>query len=81
MTLSQFSCKPISDRTQLVMIHGRLLTVRLDPSNCIFLFYMYSFFVELWYQKTDCSVVMVHGFNSTDLLEPYLVNIDLSKLV
>ena len=81
MTLSQFSGYPISDRTRIVLIHGKMLAMRFDSWCYIFLYHLCVFFVEVWYSKADSSVVMVHGFKNTRTLEPYLKQIDLSELV
>ncbi|MFD3003948.1 hypothetical protein ACFS7Z_26565 [Pontibacter toksunensis] len=68
MTLSQFLCKPLADRTRLVLVHGNMLAVRLNKPCCIFLYRMRGFFAEVWYSKADSGVVKVRGFNGTSSL-------------
>lgn len=44
------------------------------------LYKMPEFFAEVWYSPEDNQIALVQGFESRELLEPYLDAIDLEEL-
>lgn len=80
MDFYEFNYLPGSERAELVWQHGRLLTTR-DHMGCtVVLYKMPEFFAEVWYSPEDNQIALVHGFNSTELLEPYIASMNLDDL-
>ncbi|WP_147294237.1 hypothetical protein [Pontibacter diazotrophicus] len=80
MDLHRFNSLPIERRAELVSQSGRLLTRGRQGCYSKTLYYMGSFFAEMWCSPANNHIVSVRGFTSNDCLEPYLDMIDLRDL-
>ena len=81
MDFYNFNCLPRDERAVLVWEYGRLLAIRTEMSCSVMLYHMPDFFAEVWYSPEDNQIALVHGFDSNELLEPYLNIIDLQGLM
>ncbi len=45
------------------------------------LFFLNDFYIELWYHKAGNKVDTIKAFTSAELLEPFLENIDISRVL
>lgn len=50
-------------------------------SCSVLLYLMGGFFAEVWNSPEDNLIGLLHGFNSRQLLDPYLEVIDLEELM
>ena len=81
MDFYAFNCLPRDTRTEVVWQQGRFLAVWLELGCSVVLYHLGSFFAEVWYSPEDNQIPLVHGFDSKQLLEPYLEVIDLERLL
>ena len=65
----------------LVSHKGVMLDERSNAKFNIYLFGLDSFYVELYFHRDSGHLAMLHPFDSTDKLAPYLKEIDLSTLL
>lgn len=79
MNLYQFNGLPIDGRAQAVWSAGTFLAVKSDGLVSTVLYHMSEFFAEVWYEVESNKVVLVRGFKSNRLLEPYAEMIDVSS--
>lgn len=79
MTLYQF--KALSDFEQAEAVwKGTLLGRREDGFYRVLLYQIDSFYVEVYYHKTANVILRFSPFSTTELLEPYLQQINLSDI-
>lgn len=81
MDFYQFNYMPRDQRAELVWGQGRFLAVRSYMGCIVALYHMPDFYAEVEYSPEDDQIALVHGFESRDLLEPYLDVIDLGELM
>ncbi len=60
---------------------GTYLGDRQDDNHSILLYEVDSFYVEVYYHKEFNNITRFRSFITTDLLEPYLRQIDLLQLL
>jgi hypothetical protein len=65
---------------ELVRNRGSFLAERFQYNLHIRLYQLFDFYVEVFSFSEEEKVVRIDAFEETDLLEPYLVFIDLSPL-
>jgi hypothetical protein len=80
MDFYEFNYLTGSDRAELVWQHGSLLAIREHMGCSVILYKLPEFFTEVWYSPEDNQIVLVHGFKSSELLEPYIESINLEEL-
>lgn len=80
MKVNHFQALSQGVRRELVKKKGALLANRHTEDFAILLYQMDAFYVELYYNLNTSEVAWVKSFESTDELEPYLENINLSNL-
>lgn len=68
-------------RAELVWQQGRLLAIRSEMGCSVLLYHLGGFLAKMLYSPEDNQIALVHGFNSRQLLEPYLEVIDLEGLM
>lgn len=81
MDFYQFNYLPREQRADLVWQSGQFLALRSHMGCSVALYRLSRFFAEVWYSPEDNQIALVHGFESRTLLEPYLDDIDLEKLM
>jgi hypothetical protein len=62
-------------------LHGIYIGKRKLTQLCTVLYQLDSFYVEIYYRKYRTYIDKIRVFESTDLLEPYLDQIDVEHLV
>jgi len=80
MTLAEF--KKLDEKTKAGVIYNTVqLAQRWDKEHHILLYQIDSFYVEIFYHKKDDSIQRVRSFRSLEQLDPYLGQIDVTKLI
>jgi len=80
MTLYHFNALDENEKHQLVWDKGILLATREDGHYKYLLYQIDSFYVERIYDASSNEIKPCKSFVSTNLLEPYLLQINLSEI-
>ena len=72
MEVKEFSQMPLREQIQYVQDSGRYLHARLKGWCHISLYYLGSFYVEVWLLEHCGSIALVRTFTDQKQLEPYL---------
>lgn len=80
MDLQEFNFMPLDERAAIALKLGTFLGVRISEEYSLVLYHLGKFFCEVWYCAENNDIVLVHGFKSKTLLEPYLELIELPLL-
>jgi hypothetical protein len=75
----EFNLLEVKDQVTLSSLIGTHLMTRKDGDYRIKLFFLGSYYVELWKDKHE--VLFVRAFNDDKNLDVYLEKIDLSEIV
>lgn len=81
MTLQDFQLLPGDRQIDELYQSAVYLGKRKQASSIILLYQLESFYVEVYYRKYRSHVRHLHCFESTELLDPYLEQIDVENLV
>jgi len=81
MRLSDFILLNEEEKRQTVLHHGILLSKRRLPSDIIFLFQVYGFYVEACFNLETKRLEEFRMFCDTSLLQPYLDEICIEELL
>ncbi len=81
MTQNEFRLLPQAEQLDLLYTMGVFIGKRKQDNISILLFQLDSFYAEVHYQKHRCFASYILCSRSTDLLEPYLEQIELEDLV
>ena len=81
MTQQHFSALPLQMQTAVVKRQGVFLCERTSKNIVVYLFQLDAFYVEVFYDRDVARVILINNFYNTDLLRPYLEQIDLLKLL
>ncbi len=81
MTLFDFQLLSKNEQVDLLYKEGVYIGKRKINNSCVLLYQLESFYIEVFYKKYRCSVIRIHCFRSTTLLDPYLEQIDVEHLV
>ena len=77
MTIYEFiSLKSMDEKAEAVWC-GHLIAERAVKRRVILLFWVHSFFVEVYYDQDDNQIKKFAPFKSTRKLDPYLAKIQL----
>lgn len=79
MDLYDFHFMATDIKAEAVWVHGTFLAIRADGDHYVALYYMGSFFVEVWFNPMAYKIAFMIGFRSDQFLEPYLQLIDISE--
>lgn len=80
MNVAEFSFLNPTVQQRMVLKNGVFLSKRKSCDLGIYLFQLGSFYVELVYLLKTRQMEWVNAFENTDLLEPYLQQIDISQI-
>lgn len=69
------------EQADLIMEKGALVGKRTDGFYNILLFQVDSFYAEIYYHSHFNVIIKIKTFRNTDALEPYLAQIEISKLL
>ena len=81
ITLYDFNKHKLDGRAQMAWDHGTYIALRCEEPHSVALYHMGEFFAEVWYSPTDNKIIMVRGFKSRRLLEPYAEMVDLREIL
>jgi len=81
MTMYDFQLLPEQQQVELLYHSGVYIGKRREGISIILLYQLESFYVEVVYRKYRSHVKRLHCFDSTELLDPYLEQIDVENLV
>ena len=81
MNVVQFSLLPIKRQIGILYRHGVYIGKRKDAKQTVLLLQLEAFYVEVHYQDYRRHIQWINCFESTDLLDPYLENMDVADLV
>lgn len=80
MTLYHFQLLPLPEQIELLYKDGVYIGKRKGEWSSVLLYQLESFYVEVYYRKHRCYVSRLHCFRSTELLDPYLEQIEVEHL-
>ncbi|QCR24640.1 hypothetical protein [Pontibacter sp. SGAir0037] len=80
MDLQTFLSGSLNERAEAVWERRTFMAIRIDFRYSAVLYHMGGFFAEVWFAPEANEIVLVHGFGSGKLLEPYLELIRLPQL-
>ncbi|RDC58695.1 hypothetical protein [Adhaeribacter pallidiroseus] len=81
MTLYDFNRGSQEERLAWTWQHGAYLSYRFHLGHRIALYHLSEFFIEVYYQVQGNEVDYVRGFQSLELLAPYLAKIKLPDVI
>ncbi len=81
MTLQHFKALSLDRQRTTVLKKGVFLSDRKTGTFCIMLFQLDGLYIEVFFLNENDEILWIKCFDSTDALDPYLPQIDLSKLV
>jgi hypothetical protein len=81
MTLQQFKALSQDRQYRNLLLNGVCITSRDTEDNCILLFQLNGFYVEIYFDKNCDEIIDSRSFKETDELYPYLKNIDISEIM
>jgi hypothetical protein len=76
-----FQLLPEQDQIEILYQFGVYIGKLKEEFSIVLLYQLESFYVEVYYRKYRSCVKYLHCFDSTELLEPYLEQIDVENLV
>lgn len=80
MKLTEFNILDEIRQAEALLNNGVLIAERIYKNFTIFLYQVNQFYVEVYYHNTFSMIQGFRGFESTNALEPYLEEIDISFL-
>lgn len=81
MTFYDYLLLKEAEKIERVLSTGVYLTGRENRENCILLYQVDAFYVELHYCMETDSLTKLLPFTHTERLGPYLAKIDISELI
>ncbi len=81
MTLYNFYALKTEEQRKAVQEKGVYLMSRNEGGIKILLFALDGFYVEVYYDNTIKTILPIRSFRTTELLYPYLNQIDISTLL
>lgn len=81
MTMYDFQLLPEQQQIKELYEHGVFIGKRKEGYSIILLYQLESFYIEVFYRKYRSHIKRLHCFESTELLDPYLEQIDVENLV
>jgi len=76
-----FQLLPEQHQIEILYHSGVYIGKRKERFSIIILYQLESFYVEVVYRKYRSHIKHLHCFESTELLDPYLAQIDVENLV
>ena len=80
MTLQQFKRLRHTNKTETVWENGEHIASRYDGIFSITLWQIGAFYVEIYFDMLQNKITAFESFENSQMLEPYLVQIDISSL-
>lgn len=80
ITLQDFKQASFEKKCDLITGYTNYMTVRTTGDSKVYLYHTGMFFIEVYYSPSYKRVLLIHAFNDTSSLEPYLDDISLAGL-
>ena len=80
MKITHYIALPETEQVDILCRRGIRLSCREQDGHVIMLYGVNDFYVEVYYHRSRASVTALHAFASTDGLDAYLEEIDVSDL-
>ena len=81
LTLYGFLALPIKSQCQYLERHCTYLLHRYENETTkVYLHFAHSFFVEVWFDSLEITIVRLRPFSNRNLLDPYLEQLDIRSL-
>jgi hypothetical protein len=81
MTVYDFQLLPQQKQVEVLYRDGVYIGKYKDANSVILLYQLDGFYVEVFYRKYRSHIKLLHCFESTEHLDPYLEQIDVEGLV
>lgn len=81
MKLADFILLTEDERISVLWREANIIAERKERGYNVFLYQIYSFYIEVWHSCNVMDKYKLRSFNTTEELEPYLQKIDISNLV
>ena len=81
VSISEFNCLSLDEKAWYLWHGATFLHVYEKDEYRINLFYLNDYYIELWYHIEGNKVDVIKGFQSIHLLEPFLNNIDIRRVI
>ena len=81
VSISEFNSLTMDEKAWHLWHGACFLHVFEKDGYRINLFYLSNYYIELWYSISENKVETIRAFRSVRLLEPFLSNINLDKLL
>ena len=80
ITLYEFNLLPDFDKGEILYEYGVHISDRKNTEFGYVLYHLNNFYVEVKYSNVRNEIIVVTSFSNTTKLEPYLEEIDISKI-
>ena len=80
MKLADFILLGEDERIAVLWREANIIAERKDRGYNVFLYQIYSFYIEVWHSCNLKDKYKLRSFSGTEELEPYLQKIDISNL-
>jgi hypothetical protein len=80
MTLYQFRLLDVEEQLGTAIYEGDFVGDRIEENYMVLLYQVHSFYVEVYYSPISNEILKHRSFSSTNQLEPYLSQVNLSEL-
>jgi hypothetical protein len=80
MTLQQFNILHPDHQDRYLLANGVCIASRETQENCLLLFQLDGFYVEIHYHNHCGAIIRSRPFENTEELYPYLEQVDISFL-
>lgn len=81
MSLDEFNLLSEDDKISLLWYKAKLIAERQHNASFAYLYQLNSFYIEVLHTGNFIERFKLRAFSSTDELEPYLEQIDISNLI
>jgi hypothetical protein len=81
MTHQHFKSLSKKKKYRNLLLNGVCLASRDTEENCILLFQLGDFYVEIYFDKNCDEIIHSRSFKEIDELNPYLERIDISNII
>ena len=80
MTLYDFNVLDRNTQHNVVWEKGVHIGERIEADHRVILYQLFTFYVEMYYYTVENAILKIRSFSSTNCLEPYLKQIDITNI-
>lgn len=81
MTLDKFILLTEDQRISILWSEAKIIAERKERGYNVFLYQVYSFYIEVWHSCNVMNNYKLRSFSSIDELDPYLEQIDIAEIL